>query len=82
MSIIIKLNNHLEDTPISVPFEKPNAEKCVLRNIFYSEILVHILVQYSHIFIRIPGFSSPECIGHPFRSLQMKPVLQFKVYNS
>jgi len=29
MSIIIKLNNHLEDTKVSVPFTKPNAVKCV-----------------------------------------------------
>jgi len=27
----IKLNNHLEDTPVNVPLIKPNAEKCVLR---------------------------------------------------
>ena len=35
----MKLNNHLEDTKVSVPFTKPNAEKCVLKEIFISEIL-------------------------------------------
>jgi len=31
MLIIIKLNTPLEDTKVSVPFTKYNAEKCVLR---------------------------------------------------
>ena len=34
MQIIIKLNYHLEDTKVSVPFTKPNAEKCVIGQIY------------------------------------------------
>ena len=40
MKIIVKCNNHLEDTKVSVPFIKPYAEICVLRD-FISEILFH-----------------------------------------
>jgi len=35
----IKLNNHLEGTKVSVPFTKPNAEQCVLSEIFISDTL-------------------------------------------
>jgi len=36
---MIKLNNHLEDKKVGVPFAKHNAEKCVLSDIFIFEIL-------------------------------------------
>jgi len=38
MQLIIKLNNHLEDTK-RVSFIKPNTDKNALRDIFTSEIL-------------------------------------------
>ena len=43
MLISIKLNNHQEAKTVSVLFTKPNAEKCVLREIFIFEIFISLL---------------------------------------
>jgi len=38
--IVIKINNHLEQTELNVPFTNPiNAKKCVLKDIMIFEIL-------------------------------------------
>jgi len=37
---MIKSNNNIEATQISVPFTKPYAEICVLRTLFISKILL------------------------------------------
>jgi len=47
MLITIKLKNHLQDTKVSVPLTKCNAKKCILRDIFISEILFRFSAEYS-----------------------------------
>jgi len=56
MFIMIKLNNHFENTKVNVPFKTPYAGKCVFSGVFNSEILFHFSVDYSKCIHTGPGF--------------------------